>query len=228
MMAWVHSFQLEDLYKLMIAATFGIIIGFEREVKNKPVGIRTSLVITLISCLLTIVSINSVIFYENIASHVQMDPMRIVAQIVAGIGFIGAGVILRRPHDIVSGLTTAAIIWAASGIGIAVGAGFIIESSFLVLFLFVSLESITWIMKRFNNSRFEANVIVAHLTLPKTLDAETVKKALEQQGVRITNIRLRGTPQQLTLRMYSPHRVTIFILYDYLKSLGIEQIDLDQ
>lgn len=227
-MMWIHSFQAEDVYKLLIAATFGIIIGFEREIKNKPVGIRTSLVITLISCLLTIVSINSVIFYENIAPHVQMDPMRIVAQIVAGIGFIGAGVILRRPHDIVSGLTTAAIIWAASGIGIAVGAGFIFESTFLVLFLFISLESITWTMKRFNNSRFEANVIVAHLMLPKHLEAESVKLALELKGIRITNIRLRGTPQQLTLRMYSPHRVTIFILYDYLNELGIEQIDLDQ
>ncbi len=227
-MMWIHSFQPEDVYKLLIAATFGIIIGFEREIKNKPVGIRTSLVITLISCLLTIVSINSVIFYENIASHVQMDPMRIVAQIVAGIGFIGAGVILRRPHDIVSGLTTAAIIWAASGIGIAVGAGFIFESTFLVLFLFISLEGITWFMKRFNNSRFEANVIVAHLMLPEHLEAESVKQALELKGIRITNIRLRGTPKQLTLRMYSPHRLTIFILYDYLSELGIERIDLDQ
>jgi putative Mg2+ transporter-C (MgtC) family protein len=227
-MNWIHSFQLEDFLKLMIAAVFGIIIGFEREIKNKPVGIRTSLVITLISCLLTIVSIKSVILYSTIAPNVQMDPMRLVAQVVAGIGFIGAGVILRRPHDIVSGLTTAAIIWASSGIGIAVGAGFILEATLLVLFLFFSLEGITWIMKRFNNSRFEANVIVAHLTLSNETDAQQVKEALEHQGIRITNIRLRGHPQQLTLRMYSPHKLTIFILYDYLKSLGIEHIDLDQ
>ncbi|OAN12226.1 MgtC/SapB family protein [Exiguobacterium undae] len=227
-MNWVHSFQLEDFLKLMIAAVFGIIIGFEREIKNKPVGIRTSLVITLISCLLTIVSIKSVVLYSTIAPNVQMDPMRLVAQVVAGIGFIGAGVILRRPHDIVSGLTTAAIIWASSGIGIAVGAGFILEATLLVLFLFFSLEGITWIMKRFNNSRFEANVIVAHLTLSNETNAQQIKEALEQQGIRITNIRLRGHPQQLTLRMYSPHKLTIFILYDYLKSLGIEHIDLDQ
>ncbi len=227
-MNWIHSFQLEDFLKLMIAAVFGIIIGFEREIKNKPVGIRTSLVITLISCLLTIVSIKSVILYSTIAPNVQMDPMRLVAQVVAGIGFIGAGVILKRPHDIVSGLTTAAIIWASSGIGIAVGAGFILEATLLVLFLFFSLEGITWIMKRFNNSRFEANVIVAHLTLSNETDAQQVKEALEHQGIRITNIRLRGHPQQLTLRMYSPHKLTIFILYDYLKSLGIEHIDLDQ
>lgn len=227
-MNWIHSFQLEDFLKLMIAAVFGIIIGFEREIKNKPVGIRTSLVITLISCLLTIVSIKSVVLYSTIAPNVQMDPMRLVAQVVAGIGFIGAGVILRRPHDIVSGLTTAAIIWASSGIGIAVGAGFILEATFLVLFLFFSLEGITWIMKRFNNSRFEANVIVAHLTLSNNTDAQQIKEALEHQGIRITNIRLRGHPQQLTLRMYSPHKLTIFILYDYLKSLGIEHIDLDQ
>jgi len=162
-MNWIHVFQLEDFLKLLLAATLGIFIGFEREIKNKPVGIRTSLVITLISCLLTIVSIKSVLLYHDMATHVQMDPMRLVAQIITGIGFIGAGVILRRPHDIVSGLTTAAIIWSASGIGIAVGAGFIWESIFLVLFLFFLLEGLTWMMRRINNSRFEANVLVAHL-----------------------------------------------------------------
>ncbi len=227
-MNWIHVFQLEDLLKLLLAATLGIFIGFEREIKNKPVGIRTSLVITLISCLLTIVSIKSVLLYHDMATHVQMDPMRLVAQIITGIGFIGAGVILRRPHDIVSGLTTAAIIWSASGIGIAVGAGFIWESIFLVLFLFFLLEGLTWVMRRINNSRFEANVLVAHLLLPTDLDPSDIIFALEQKGVRITNIRMRGTPIRLTLRMYSPHALTLFLLYDYLKSLGLEDIDLDQ
>ncbi|QNR20145.1 MgtC/SapB family protein [Exiguobacterium sp. Helios] len=227
-MNWIHSFQLEDFLKLMISAIFGIILGFEREIKNKPVGIRTSLVITLISCLLTIVSIKSVLLYSEIAPNIQMDPMRLVAQVIAGIGFIGAGVILRRPHDIVSGLTTAAIIWSSSGIGIAIGAGFIYEAAFLVIFLFLSLEIITRIMKRFNNSRFEANVMVAHLILSSETNAQYVKEALEQQGVRITNMRLHSNGRQLTLRMYSPHKLTIFILYDYLKTLGIEHIDLDQ
>ena len=227
-MNWIHSFQLEDFLKLMISDIFGIILGFEREIKNKPVGIRTSLVITLISCLLTIVSIKSVLLYSEIAPNIQMDPMRLVAQVIAGIGFIGAGVILRRPHDIVSGLTTAAIIWSSSGIGIAIGAGFIYEAAFLVIFLFLSLEIITRIMKRFNNSRFEANVMVAHLILSSETNAQYVKEALEQQGVRITNMRLHSNGRQLTLRMYSPHKLTIFILYDYLKILGIEHIDLDQ
>ncbi|AHA28818.1 magnesium transporter MgtC [Exiguobacterium sp. Leaf187] len=227
-MNWIHVFQLEDLLKLLLAATLGIFIGFEREIKNKPVGIRTSLVITLISCLLTIVSIKSVLLYHDMATHVQMDPMRLVAQIITGIGFIGAGVILRRPHDIVSGLTTAAIIWSASGIGIAVGAGFIWESIFLVLFLFFLLEGLTWVMRHINNSRFEANVLVAHLLLPADLDPSDIIFALEQKGVRITNIRMRGNPIRLTLRMYSPHSLTLFLLYDYLKSLGIKDIDLDQ
>ncbi|WP_410502485.1 MgtC/SapB family protein [Exiguobacterium acetylicum] len=227
-MNWIHVFQLEDFLKLLLAAILGIFIGFEREIKNKPVGIRTSLVITLISCLLTIVSIKSVLLYHDMATHVQMDPMRLVAQIITGIGFIGAGVILRRPHDIVSGLTTAAIIWSASGIGIAVGAGFIWESIFLVLFLFFLLEGLTWMMRRINNSRFEANVLVAHLLLPSGLDPTDIVLALERKGVRITNMRLRGDPVRLTLRMYSPHELTLFLLYDYLKSLGIEEIDLDQ
>jgi len=225
---WVSAFHLDELLKLLIAAVFGIILGFEREIKNKPVGIRTSLVITLISCLLTIVSIRAVLIYGDIHENVVMDPMRLVAQIVAGIGFIGAGVILRRPHDIVSGLTTAAIIWGASGIGIAVGAGFIWESAFLVLFLFVSLEVITRVMKRFYNSRFEANVVVAHLLLPENLSGEEVVAALRKKGILITNIRLQNNPRQLTLRMYSPHQFTIFMLFSYLEKLGIKKIDLDE
>ena len=109
--------------KLGISAFLGLIIGIEREIKRKPVGLKTSLVISIVSCMLTIVSIESAFkFPGSDELNITMDPLRLAAQIVSGIGFIGAGVILRRDNSI-SGLTTAAIIWGAAGIGIAVGAG---------------------------------------------------------------------------------------------------------
>ena len=98
--------DLHILMRLGISAIFGLIIGLEREIRNKPLGLKTSLVICLSSCLLTIVSIESANKYAVAGLHV-MDPMRLAAQVVSGIGFLGAGVILRKHNDVIIGLTTA-------------------------------------------------------------------------------------------------------------------------
>lgn len=74
------------------------------------------MVISVASCLITMVSIESVHVY-SVPGHTNMDPMRLAAQIVSGIGFLGAGVILRRSNDVISGLTTASMVWAASALG---------------------------------------------------------------------------------------------------------------
>jgi putative Mg2+ transporter-C (MgtC) family protein len=122
----------ETILKLGISAVLGLIIGLERELKRKPVGLKTSLVMSIVSCILTIVSIESAYLFEK-ASNITMDPLRLAAQIVSGIGFLGAGVILRRENDSISGLTTAALIWGAAGIGITVGAGFYTEAVIAVI-----------------------------------------------------------------------------------------------
>jgi putative Mg2+ transporter-C (MgtC) family protein len=125
----LSSVDIDILIKLGVSAILGLIIGLERELKMKPVGLKTSLVISVVSCLLTIVSIESAYMFPNSDDvKITMDPLRLAAQIVSGIGFLGAGVILRRGNDSISGLTTAAMIWGAAGIGIAVGAGFFIEA----------------------------------------------------------------------------------------------------
>ncbi|MEG0381534.1 MAG: MgtC/SapB family protein, partial [Kurthia sp.] len=122
-------FLVESLLKMVIAASLSLGIGIERELKRKPVGLKTSLVIATFSCLLTIISVQSVFEATPVPGiNVTMDPLRLAAQIVSGIGFLGAGVILRRTDDSISGLTTAAMIWGAAGIGIAVGAGFYIPA----------------------------------------------------------------------------------------------------
>ena len=134
--------------KIGISAILGLIIGLERELKRKPVGLKTSLVISIVSCLLTIVSIESAYLFP-IKDHITMDPLRLAAQIVSGIGFLGAGVILRRGNDSISGLTTAALIWGAAGIGISVGAGFYKEAIFSVFLLIISVELITFLTTLF-------------------------------------------------------------------------------
>src|SRR5690625_2774994 len=94
------EFNLEMLIRLTVSALLGLLLGLEREMKRKSLGLKTILVISIISCLLTIVSIqSSYIFPESKYLEIRMDPLRLAAQIVSGVGFLGAGVILRRQDD---------------------------------------------------------------------------------------------------------------------------------
>jgi putative Mg2+ transporter-C (MgtC) family protein len=106
--------DLEVVLRLLLAAALGGVIGFQREWSGKEAGLRTNMLISLGSALLTVLSI-----YGFAGS----DPSRIAAGIATGIGFIGAGVILHRSGGTVVGLTTAATIFAVAGIGMAAGAG---------------------------------------------------------------------------------------------------------
>ena len=105
--------------RLVTATILGGLIGFERETHGKEAGFRTYALVCLGSALVMIVSIQ---VYEIYKGSANVDPSRIAAQVVSGIGFLGAGAIIRIPEKI-RGLTTAAGIWAASGIGLACGIG---------------------------------------------------------------------------------------------------------
>src|SRR6202044_3215096 len=109
------------LIRLLAAAALGSLIGFERERLLWAAGIRTHMLVCVGSCLIMIVSQYG---FSNILTHpnVVLDPSRIAAQVVSGIGFLGAGAILAR-GEIVKGLTTAASIWTVAAIGLAVGGG---------------------------------------------------------------------------------------------------------
>jgi len=114
----------EALGRLAVAGGLGAAVGFERELRDREAGIRTHLLVSLGSALFTIVSAFG--FHEfltNGGSVVRADPTRIAAQIVTGIGFLGAGAIIREGLS-VRGLTTAATLWVVAAIGMASGAGY--------------------------------------------------------------------------------------------------------
>nr|WP_033404680.1 MgtC/SapB family protein [Paenibacillus fonticola] len=136
----------ETIIKLFTALLFGLFIGIDRQLKQKPLGIKTSMVICIASCLVTIVSIQAFAKFAG-PNHPNMDPMRLAAQIVSGIGFLGAGVILRRSNEGISGLTSAAMIWAASGIGISIGAGFYLEAGLAVILLILAVNFVPYMIK---------------------------------------------------------------------------------
>lgn len=180
----------DPFIKLGISAILGLIIGLERELKRKPVGLKTCLVISISSCLLTIVSIESAYVFP-LKDHITMDPLRLAAQIISGVGFLGAGVILRRGNDSISGLTTAAIIWGAAGIGIAVGAGFYWKSAFGVALLIVSVELIPVLMSIFGPKQLREKEILLQITVADTKNIAEVIDKIKSQNIDIKTMRIK-------------------------------------
>lgn len=120
------------ILRLLLAAVLGTAIGYQRKRAGKPVGIRTYVLIALGAALFTVVSIFG---FSGVA-----DPSRVAAGVVIGIGFLGAGVIFRGPQaGEVTGLTTAASMWAAAAVGLAAGAGLYLISAVAALLIVVSL-----------------------------------------------------------------------------------------
>ena len=178
------------LIKLGIAALLGLLLGIEREVKHKPVGMKTSVVISVAACLLTIVSIES--SYRYAEPYIRpMDPLRLAAQIVSGIGFLGAGVILRRTNEVISGLTTAAIIWAAAGIGIAVGAGFYTEATVGVILVLIAVQVIPWLMEWILPRKMQQKQIRMKIRLRHDGDLTKLLKELKALKVTVKNVRVK-------------------------------------
>jgi putative Mg2+ transporter-C (MgtC) family protein len=114
--------QLELSLRLVLAAVLGGVIGFEREIHQHPAGTRTHLLVSLGAGVFTVLSIAGFNGSPGEAGDVPRDPARVAAQIVSGIGFLGAGAILKYGTTI-KGLTTAASLWATAAVGMAAGAG---------------------------------------------------------------------------------------------------------
>lgn len=126
----------EIILRLVLSTILGGVIGFEREVGNRPAGLRTHILVSIGAALIMLVS--------KYAFGNNADPGRLAAQVVSGIGFLGAGTILRTGNT-VQGLTTAASLWVCAGLGLAIGAGFYlgaVSSTILVLLSLVILGKI--------------------------------------------------------------------------------------
>jgi putative Mg2+ transporter-C (MgtC) family protein len=128
-MVFVDGATLELLVRLAVSAILGAVVGFEREVTHKPAGLRTHMLVSLGAALFTILSVE----------YFQLDPARVAAGIVTGIGFIGAGsIIATRGH--VYGVTTAASLWAVAAIGLAAGLGAYLIAIVATIFVFLILQ----------------------------------------------------------------------------------------
>jgi putative Mg2+ transporter-C (MgtC) family protein len=141
--------QVDLSIRLVVAAALGAGIGIERELHGHPAGIRTHMLVALGSALFTVLSIYG---FAGQGGSAPVDPSRIAAQIVTGVGFLGAGAILKDGISI-RGLTTAASLWAIAAVGMGVGAGAYVIAVVATAIIFVSLGPINLLTERLEQGR---------------------------------------------------------------------------
>ena len=151
------------ILRIFVAGLLGGLIGFEREVRAKEAGVRTHFIVALGSALFMIIS--------QYAFTGQFDHARVAAQVVSGIGFIGAGVIIFQ-KNVVRGITTAAGLWVAAAIGLACGAGMFAVAVAAMLMTIICLETMHFVTRAFGEKAFSVSLSpVKGEDLPEVLDA---------------------------------------------------------
>jgi putative Mg2+ transporter-C (MgtC) family protein len=166
--------------KLFLAALLGGIVGYERERRNQLAGFRTHIILCTGSALVMMLSL-------YIGKQYNTDPGRIAAQVVSGIGFLGAGAILRLGAS-VRGVTTATSLWTIAGIGLAVGTGFYYGAVLTTAIMFLTLSVLSKMEVRLLRSKTEKSLLLQALDTPGVIGK--IEDALRPQGVFLNNIRI--------------------------------------
>jgi putative Mg2+ transporter-C (MgtC) family protein len=171
----------EILARLVIAALLGSVIGFERERLNWAAGLRTHMLVSVGAALIMLVSAFG--FADVLGKpNIVLDPSRIAAQVVSGIGFLGAGSILLR-GEVVKGLTTAASLWTVAGVGLAVGGGMYTASVGATVIILVILAGVKPLERRFISVRQQRTVQL--LATRASFSLSTLHQALGPGSARV-------------------------------------------
>jgi putative Mg2+ transporter-C (MgtC) family protein len=200
MMEVARVLRLDLLIKLSLAVFLGGIIGFERELSGKPAGLRTNILICLgVALLMDVSNRIGLVDGQRIG-----DPARIAAQVVSGVGFLGAGTIMQG-QGVVTGLTSAATIWVVAAIGLTIGGGFYIEAlgaGLLVTFVLAALGRLELYVRRLRR-RVTATIRTRVGTAPEDLE-----EALRAHGLVIEHQRVYDHSEDRTfeLKLAGPSR----------------------
>jgi putative Mg2+ transporter-C (MgtC) family protein len=215
--------RIDLIVRLLLAVGLGGAIGLERELSDKPAGFRTNILICLGAALFTEMSV--LIATIGAVPPGSGDPTRIAAQIVSGMGFLGAGTILQARGS-VRGLTTAATLWTVAAIGVAVGAGaFIlgIGATVLVIIVLVILGQVERLLLR---RKFEQIVQIAFE--PRAEFMETIEALFAEKGFRteMLGVEKRASSYIAAFRASGPRRRWHDVLHGLLESPGVQKVTL--
>jgi putative Mg2+ transporter-C (MgtC) family protein len=183
--------QWELIGRLLLAAALGSAIGWERERLQWAAGLRTHMLVAVGSCLMIVVSAYG--FSQVLGAHVILDPSRVAAQVVSGIGFLGAGSIILR-GEAIKGLTTAASVWAVAGVGLASGAGLYTAAVVTTVIILVILAGLKPLEDRYRASR--TNLELRIRARRDGFSLASLEQALGGRAARVKQIAVRAAEDQ--------------------------------
>ena len=178
--------QYDVILRLLVAGILGGLIGVEREMHHQPAGLRTHIILVLGAALAMCISINLSMQFHTTASN--GDPERLAAQVISGIGFLGAGAIFRFGAG-VKGLTTASSLWTAAIVGLAVGAGYFLIGGVTTAIVLFALKGLDLVEKRLIRGRMTRTIVVRGADRPGFVDE--VKSALTKFDIALKSISLQ-------------------------------------
>lgn len=214
----------EIVFRLLLAAFISGIIGIEREISNRPAGFRTHMLVTLGATLIMLISVD--VFADS-------DPGRLAAQVVSGIGFLGAGTIMRTGNNIV-GLTTAASLWVCAGIGLAIGAGYYVGAIATTVIILIILMS-TGLLERTILRKKYGSIELAAVNRPGIIgDIEKLFASykISIRSMNVTNVEIEslidGNSMEIYLLVKMPAMIHLDELYkDIYKVSGVFGVSSD-
>ncbi len=191
--------ELQMMFRLLLACILGAAVGLERESGERPAGFRTHTLVCMGSCLFMIVSMYG---FGEFTSATR-DPARLAAQVVSGVGFLGAGTIMHEGVT-VKGLTTAASIWMVSAIGLTIGAGMYVMGIFATILMLATLIILGRWGKAVNFSKRSERSQLKIVTRDDPGNLERIMQMLEIKGVRTkaVNVSRNLTNDTITLNIY--------------------------
>lgn len=216
-----HIETIEITVRLLTSLFLGGIIGYEREINRHAAGLRTNILVCVGSTLIMLLSIYGFNQFLN-ESSVRSDPARLAAQVISGIGFLGAGTIMQRGASI-KGLTTAATLWVMAAIGLAVGAGFYYPAVITCVIVFLSLRILNKVEHRFFSS---GKLLTLRIQIP--LESQSISEVyacLSRYNVSINNINIVNEVddgaafQWVKVTFESPKDITWLILLEKIQSI---------
>ncbi|HCW51439.1 MAG TPA: methyltransferase [Clostridiales bacterium] len=195
--------EFEMVLRLVFSLLLGAVVGLERETHDRPAGLRTFILVSVGSTLIMIVSMNIRYLFPGGAG---VDPGRIAAQVVTGIGFLGAGTILHEGASI-RGLTTAAGLWVVAAIGLAVGAGFYLAAGVTTALALITLSLLSHVERSYIGGKGDAVVTIVTVDQPGQLGR--IGSVLGDSGINIKDIKLSPKEKDLVevvLKVKAPNR----------------------
>jgi putative Mg2+ transporter-C (MgtC) family protein len=221
------ALQIDLVLRLLLSAVLGAVIGYEREIHDHPAGMRTHLLVALGSAAFTVVSIYG-FTNTGIPNEAPTDPSRVAAQIVTGIGFLGAGAIIKYGTS-VRGLTTAASLWVTAAVGMAVGAGWWLVAIVTTGIVVLSLWPLRAVVRRIR--AFNAHQIRLHLQTASLEVLSDLRRSFESRRIEVSEInsqRVGKGRHEVELTLHVPTNVDQAELVELIQAMpGVEVLEVD-